>query len=112
MVRVIVPAMRWTLLLPLLGLVGCPAPTTGGGGGDDDDDDSVANDDDATPCEYPADAAEEMAVGSVLWPFSWPTSVAPDGGDRPLDLTDIHCNEGPDDWSPFDVLLFVSIPAW
>jgi hypothetical protein len=99
------------LSLPLVALFGCPSAPVGDGS-DDDDDATAANDDDATPCEYPADPAEEMAVGSVLWPFNWPTAIAPDGGDRPLSLTDAHCNEGPDDWSPFDVLLFVSIPAW
>lgn len=112
--------MRWPplLSLPLVALLGCPsgggsAGTGGGLGGDDDDDSNAANDDDATPCEYPSDAAEEMAVGSPLWPYSWPTSSAPDRSDAPLDLERVFCNDDPDrDWSPFDVLLFVSIPAW
>ena len=110
--------MRWSTLLPLpfVALFGCSPPGTPGGsaGADDDDDDTTpADDDDATPCEYPADAAEEMAIGSVLWPYSWPTSSAPDRSDQPLDLARVFCNDDADnDWSPFDVLLFVSIPAW
>ncbi len=105
-------AVRWSTLFPLslLTLLGCPSAD--GPVGDDDDDATAADDDDATPCDYPADAAEVMSLGGVLWPYSWPTSSAPDGSDKPLSLTSIFCNDGPEDWSPFDVLLFVSIPAW
>ncbi len=105
--------VRWSTLLPLplLGLFGCP-PADAPGTAPDDDDDATLDDDDATPCEYPADAREVMTVGAPLWPYSWPTSSAPDRRDVPVDVREMFCNDGPEDWSPFDVLLFVSIPAW
>jgi hypothetical protein len=84
------------LLLPLL--VGCPPATT-------DDDDSV----EPEVCEYPEGAVEPMELGAVLTAHSWPAAIAPDGGESSLALTDVYCN---DDFDPFEVLLFVSIPAW
>lgn len=103
--------MRRLLLLPLLTLFGCPPST----GADDDDDDSAvgADDDDATPCEYPADANPVMTVGDPLVAYSWPSALDANRGDAPLDLEQVHCDDDPNrEWSPFDVLLFVSIPAW
>ena len=63
---------------------------------------------------YPAGAAEPMAVGSVLFPYRWPEARRLDRSGRvALDLALAPCNVDPDiDWSPFDVLLFVSLPAW
>ena len=67
------------------------------------------------PCEgYPEGAIEPMALGEVISPYSWPQAIhRGDGRDVELDLGDAPCNTADDiDWSPFDVLLFVSIPAW
>lgn len=63
--------------------------------------------------DYPADATEPMAVGSPIWPYSWPVAEHRDGRQASLDLGAAPCNADDDiEWSPFDVLLFVSIPAW
>lgn len=74
---------------------------------------------DGVDCEggetYPAGAVEPMALGEVFSPYAWPTAVAhaSDGARFALDLANVPCALDPDiDWSPFDVLLFVSIPAW
>lgn len=69
---------------------------------------------DGTCDGYPADATRPMTEGAVLYPYSWPqaTDLAT-GRTLPLDLGEVPCATDPDiDWSPFDVLLFVSIPAW
>ena len=63
---------------------------------------------------YPAGAVNPMAVGEVLSPYAWPEARSRRSGETvPLDLADAPCAQTDDiDWSPFDVLLFVSIPAW
>lgn len=63
---------------------------------------------------YPEGATRPMTEGEVLYPYSWPEARnLADGRAVPLDLGQVPCNTDPDiDWSPFDVLLFVSIPAW
>jgi hypothetical protein len=63
---------------------------------------------------YPAGATEPMTLGEVLSPYSWPTAIHRGTGARTtLDLAHVPCATDPEiDWSPFDVLLFVSIPAW
>ncbi|MEZ4319219.1 MAG: hypothetical protein R3F61_17015 [Myxococcota bacterium] len=63
---------------------------------------------------YPADAVRPMELGSVLYPYSWPTAKSlSTGAEVALDLGQVPCASDPEiDWSPFDVLLFVSIPAW
>ena len=64
-------------------------------------------------CNYPADAAEPMALNQVLSPYTWSSAFTAAGQLIDLNLTDAFCNTDPDiDWSPFDLLLFVSIPAW
>ena len=75
---------------------------------DTDDTDVDAN------CEYPSGAVEPMALGEVLTPYSWPVAKHLDGvRENALDLANVPCAVDPViDWSPFDVLLFVSIPAW
>jgi hypothetical protein len=78
-------------------------------------DDVAATDDNAEPCAYPQDAKNTMALGEVLKDYSWPVAVHRDGreGSFDLELGQVPCDTDPDiDWSPFDVLLFVSIPAW
>ena len=65
-------------------------------------------------CQYPEGAVEPMAEGEVLSAYSWPTAIhMSDGREAALDLAHVPCATDPDiDWSPFDVLLFVSTPAW
>jgi hypothetical protein len=65
-------------------------------------------------CDYPEGAVDPMELDQVIHPYSWPAGLAV-GDDRsaPLALGDMPCAASDDiDWSPFDVLLFVSIPAW
>jgi hypothetical protein len=63
---------------------------------------------------YPEGAVEPMALGEVLSPYRWPDAIHRGTGQRvALDLQHVPCGVDPEiDWSPFDVLLFVSIPAW
>jgi len=63
---------------------------------------------------YPPGAVEPMAFGQVFSAYSWPSAVDhATGAVLDLDLAQVPCALDPDiDWSPFDVLLFVSIPAW
>lgn len=130
--------MRWVLTLALL-LVACDGATTDPA---DDDSGAVSMDastdgtDSGTPmgldgalladagpmamrdaggspCEYPPGAVEPMTLGEPLWPYRWPTALHADGRDFPLDLSEVVCTADPNiDWSPFDVLVFVSIPGW
>ncbi len=62
-------------------------------------------------CGYPG-GVEPMTKDQVIWPYRWPArTMSNDATD--LELEHAHCNTDDDmDWSPFDVLLFVSIPAW
>jgi hypothetical protein len=52
--------------------------------------------------------------GEVLTPYAWPDARHLDGvRTASLDLVHAPCNTDDDiDWSPHDVLVFVSIPAW
>lgn len=68
-----------------------------------------------TACEgYPEGAVRPMERGEVLYPYSWPEAQdLASGMVAALDLGQAACDTDPlIDWSPFDVLLFVSIPAW
>ena len=70
---------------------------------------------DCSPGEtYPDGAVEPMALGEVLTPYAWPEAVHRGTGERnALRLANAPCNVDPNiDWSPADVLLFISIPAW
>lgn len=65
------------------------------------------------PCDYPAGAVDPMAIDEVLWPYRWPTAIHGDGTQVALDLAEAPCGfDQIIEWSPHDVLLFVSIPAW
>ena len=102
--------MRW---LPFSLVLGCSSA-----GVDRVDTDLPGTDSDGTdgtpPCTYPAGATEPMAVGSVLSPYSWPEAIDRRTDARGvLDLAGVPCaSDELIDWSPFDVLLFISIPAW
>ncbi|MCB9670151.1 MAG: hypothetical protein H6736_17405 [Alphaproteobacteria bacterium] len=120
--------------LALLLLAGCPAPQpTAPSEGDADTDADADSDADAdtdadsdadadadsdadtdTACAYPSGSVEPMTEGEVVTPYSWPEARNMDGiRTAPLDLDDVPCETDPNiDWSPHDVLLFVSIPAW
>ena len=64
-------------------------------------------------CDYPTGAVEPMALGEVLSPYRWANALHLDGRSASLQLAEAPCATDDDiDWSPFDVLLFVSIPAW
>ena len=67
----------------------------------------------SAPCAYPEGAVDPMALGEVMPAFSWPDARHLDGRTASLELEKAACNDDDDiDWSPFDVLVFVSIPAW
>jgi len=92
------PSLAAGLLLTTLACTGGePQPT------------DVVDDDCA---DYPT-AAEPMTLGEPIAPYRWPQAVHADGRQTVLDLATVRCPDlGEIDWSPFDVLLFVSVPAW
>jgi len=63
---------------------------------------------------YPQPVTEPMALGETMAAYAWPEAVDLASGRRAdLDLGTVPCNTDDDiDWSPFDVLLFISVPAW
>lgn len=64
-------------------------------------------------CSYPGDAAHPMEVGQPLYPYRWKTAKHRDGRTATVDLHDVPCASDTEiDWSPFDVLVFISLPAW
>ena len=69
---------------------------------------------DATYSAEAPDDPAEMEIGGVLFPYRWPEAISMSTGAQvELDLGDVPCDLSPDiDWSPFDMLLFVSVPAW
>jgi hypothetical protein len=94
---------RITPLALLLALSACFAP-----GGRVEDPPPLP--DAGAPCAYP-DPTEPMTLGEVLTPYAWNTARLPDGSTVRADLADAPCGDDPL-WSPFDALVFVSIPAW
>lgn len=65
------------------------------------------------PCEHPVSFDTSMGQGALLEPFGWKVARHLDGREAPLFMERVFCNDDPDiDWSPFDVLVFVAIPAW
>ncbi len=99
------------LWLTLLG--GCMGAMTGAGVAP-----PIAPDASAPACTegetYPSPVVEPMALGEILFPHSWPIAIHRGTGvSTVLDLANVPCaRDAGIDWSPFDVLLFVSIPAW
>jgi hypothetical protein len=63
---------------------------------------------------YPPAAPAVMTLGEVIPPFRWPEAIDRATGQMfAFDLSKVPCNVDPNlDWSPADVLVFVSIPAW
>lgn len=109
--------MRMRTLISLFSsalLWGCAADTTATPDGVAADSEGSTHTDAVDPsCAYPDGAVDPMAVGEVISPYRWPRAIHADGRDQPLDLAHVPCNTDPDiDWSPFDMLVFVSIPAW
>ncbi len=111
--------MRHSFFLTLLALAACQ-------GGDGDGPDSTPTPSDttlqataatgtvSTDCSYPAGAVEPMAQDEVLTAYHWPEARHMDGlRTASLELEHVPCDSDDDiDWSPHDVLVFVSIPAW
>ncbi len=110
---------RSALLATLLfGCSGGEPGTTPGDSDDPSDTDTDTVDTDTDPptvadC-YPGDVVEPMELDEVLAPYGWPAAISRATGDKlDIDLMQVPCASDPDiDWSPHDVLVFVSIPAW
>ena len=67
----------------------------------------------ASGCAYPSGAVEPMAMDRVLTPYRWDTAIDGTGARAPLDLAAAHCDaDAARSWAPYDVILFVSMPAW
>jgi hypothetical protein len=65
------------------------------------------------PCAYPAGGVEPMMRDMTLWHYSWPEAIDGMAANFPLDLEAVACTADENiDWSPFDVLVFIAIPAW
>lgn len=83
--------------LVLAALVACGSPTT------PEPDDG---------CVYP-DAPQRMTLNEPVSSYSWPAAQHADGRVAALDLRGAYCDNDPEiDWSPHDMLLFMSVPAW
>jgi hypothetical protein len=127
--------MRHAHWWAILGVVGCAGGDPGPLVADSDDqglfDDLVGDTSDTDPGDtdppddtdppgptggdcYPDGIVEPMALGEVLAPYSWPLAIHRGTQERlDIDLAQVPCATDPDiDWSPHDVLVFVSIPAW
>ncbi|HCP45466.1 MAG TPA: hypothetical protein DIU15_05460 [Deltaproteobacteria bacterium] len=105
--------MPWLCLLLLLFLTGCSADGNSPGAALNDDDGGADEGDNTPDCAYPEGATEPMTLGEVLYPYAWPNAIHGDGTEASLDLENAACDTDEVlDWSPFDVLLFVSLPAW
>ena len=103
-------------LLSLLGTSLLAGLGCAGGASSDDragTDDTTASDDSGSSCGYPEGAAEPMALDAVISPYRWADARHLDGRTGAIDLNEVFCASDEEiDWSPFDILLFVSIPAW
>jgi hypothetical protein len=92
---------------------GEPGDGDGEPGDGDGDGDTGDGDGDGDPaCIYP-DAAEPMALNEPIAAYAWPLAIHGDGTHTPLDLEQAHCDtDAIIDWSPHEILVFISIPAW
>jgi hypothetical protein len=84
----------------------------GDGDGDGDGDPGDGDGDGDPACIYPA-AAEPMALDEPIAAYAWPVAIHGDGTHTPLDLEQAHCDtDAIIDWSPHEILVFISVPAW
>ncbi len=82
------------------------------GDGDGDTGDGDGDGDGDMPCDYP-NSVEPMALNEPIHPYAWPLAIHADGTHTPLDLAKAHCDTDEIiDWSPHEILVFISIPAW
>jgi hypothetical protein len=82
------------------------------GDGDGDTGDGDGDGDGDQPCVYP-DAVEPMTLNEPITAYAWPLAIHADGTHTPLDLEQAHCDtDAIIDWSPHEILVFISIPAW
>ncbi len=100
-------------VVSLLACFACEAPD----GGEDEANDEAPNDAPGAltgaDCDYPEGAVEPMMLGEVLTPYAWGEALHADGRSAMLNLADAPCgSDATIEWSPHDVLLFVSVPAW
>lgn len=74
----------------------------------------VGSPDTGPACGYPSGAeVEPMMRGMPLWAYRWPEAIDGIGRNFPIDLVEVACETDENiDWSPFDVLVFIAIPAW
>lgn len=87
-------------------------PTTDTEAGDGDGTTDPGDGDGDQPCVYP-DAAEPMALDQPLAAYAWPEALRNNFVSTPLSLEDAYCDSDEEiDWSPHDLLVFISIPAW
>ena len=102
-------------LAALCGLTAC-GPSDGDGGSATQDSASGTSGTSGTngQCAYPEGANDVMTIGDVIATYSWNRAFhRSDRREATIDLAQVPCATDDDiDWSPFDVLLFVSIPAW
>ncbi len=61
---------------------------------------------------YPEGVVDALTDGQVIAPYRWPVAIDAQNQRRALDLNRVYCEDDDIDWSPFDMLLFVSVPAW
>jgi hypothetical protein len=92
-----------------LAVVGCSGATADGREPEPEPDTGG----DGDGCDYPSGATATMTLDEVIYPYAWDVAIDPIGIEKSIDLAEVPCAADDDiDWSPFDVLLFVSIPAW
>ncbi len=60
-------------------------------------------------CAYP-DGPQGFSAGQTLPPYAWTNAFSADGTNAPLRLDEAPCETI--EWSPFDTLAFIAIPAW
>ncbi len=65
------------------------------------------------PCSYPILPPSTLALDDTFPRTSYPNMLDAARNSYTLDMEEVNCATDADiDWSPFDVLLFISIPAW
>ena len=63
-------------------------------------------------CAFPVDdVVDPMTLNAVIPAFRWQTAIRADGSVFDANLEEAPCSDDAA-WSPFDSLVFISIPAW